>query len=200
MTGMQLLTDRADAYRVGRAEFEAIRDRPLDTDRYELLDGEVLVTPSPSPVHQEVVSELTAVLRPLVPPQWSVLSGPLDVVLPAHDGDTVLQPDLLIAHRERLTAKGHDGPPVLVVEVLSPTTWHRDLGAKMAAYAEAGVPHYWVVAPTTRSITVYELGPDGAYAERHHAEGEQRVELTAPLEVAMSPAGLLGPVGPTPRS
>ncbi|SOC53701.1 Endonuclease, Uma2 family (restriction endonuclease fold) [Ornithinimicrobium cerasi] len=198
MTGMQLLTDRADAYRVGRAEFEAIRDRPLGTDRYELLDGEVLLTPSPSPVHQEVVSELVTLLRPLTPPHWSVLSGPLDVELRTADGDTVLQPDLLIAHRGRLTAKGHDGPPVLVVEVLSPTTWQRDLGVKMAAYAQAGVPHYWVVAPTTCSITIYELGPDAAYVERHHAEGQQRVEVTAPVEVVLSPTGLLGPARSAP--
>ena len=172
MTGMQLLTDRAEAYRVSRAEFETIRDRPLGADRYELLDGEVLVTPSPSPMHQRVVAELIALLRPAVPPDWWVLPGPLDVELETNEGDTVLQPDLLVARRERLTAKGHDGPPVLVVEVLSPTTWQRDLGVKMAAYAQAGVPHYWVVAPATRSITVYQLGADHSYTEHAHVEGE----------------------------
>jgi len=189
---MQLLTDRADLYRVGRAEFEAIRDRPLDTDRYELLDGEVLVTPSPSPAHQEVVSELVSLLRPLVRTHWSVLSGPLDVELRTREGDTVLQPDLLIARRDRLTDKGHDGPPVLVVEVLSPTTWQRDLGVKMAAYAQAGVQHYWVVAPATPSVTVYELGEQGMYVERHHAEGAQRLELGAPVHVALTPESLVG--------
>ncbi|GGK60652.1 hypothetical protein GCM10011509_06220 [Ornithinimicrobium pekingense] len=192
MTGMQLLTDRADAFRVGRAEFEAIRDRPSDPDRYELLDGEVLVTPAPSPVHQEVVSELTALLRPLVPPHWSVLSGPLDVELATGEGDTVLQPDLLIAHRGRLTATGHDGAPVLVVEILSPTTWQRDLGGKMAAYARAGVQHYWVVAPTTPSVTVYELGEEGTYVERHHAEGDQQVDVAAPVQVMLNPKRLTG--------
>ena len=65
MTGMQLLTDRAEAFRVSRVEFERLRDRPGDTDRYELLDGEVLVTPSPSPTHQEILAELIALLRPL---------------------------------------------------------------------------------------------------------------------------------------
>lgn len=196
MTGMQLLTDRAEVHRVGREEFEAIRDRPVDTDRYELLDGEVLVTPSPSPAHQEVVRALVVLLHPLVDPAWSLLPGPLDVTLQTPDGDTVLQPDLMIAHRDRLTAQGHDGPPLLVVEVLSPTTWHRDLGPKMAAYGQAGVAHYCVVAPATRSVTVYRLGPDGSYLEEQHAEGGQAVELTAPVGVRFSPAGLLD--GPHP--
>lgn len=192
MTGMRLLTARAEAYRVDRAEFEAIRDRPLDRDRYELLDGEVLVTPAPSPVHQEVVSELTALLRPLVPPHWTVLSGPLDVELATGEGDTVLQPDLLIAERDRLTPAGHVGPPVLVVEVLSPTTWQRDLGGKMAAYAHAGVQHYWVVAPATPAVTVYELDADGHYAERQHVEGGQPLQVSAPVHVLMTPASLVG--------
>ena len=51
---------------------------------------------------------------------------------------------------------------MLVVEALSPTTWHRDLGVKMGAYAEAGVEHYWVVAPTTRSVTTYRLSAQGS--------------------------------------
>lgn len=191
MTGMQLLTDRAEAYRVSRSEFETIRDRPLGADRYELLDGEVLVTPSPSPAHQRVVAELIALLRPAVPPDCWVLPGPLDVELTTSDGDTVLQPDLLIARRDRLTTTGHKGPPVLVVEVLSPTTWQRDLGVKMAAYAEASVPHYWVVAPTTRSITVYQLGADRTYTEHAHAEGDQMVALETPVKVSLSPASLL---------
>lgn len=77
MTGRQLLTDRAEAFRVSRAEFGELRDRPRDTHRYELLDGEVLVTPAPSPLHQEVVASLLDVLRPLSRPEWSVLPGPV---------------------------------------------------------------------------------------------------------------------------
>lgn len=194
MTGMQLLTDRAEAFRVSRPEFEEIRNRPGDHTRFELLDGEVLVTPSPAPVHQEIVAALTVLLRPRVPARWSVLPGPLDVVLQTDDGDTVLQPDLLIGHRERLTAQGHDGPPVLVVEVLSPTTWQRDLGGKMAAYAQSGVEHYWVIAPTAPSLTVYRLDPDGRYVEHAHVEGRRGVDLTTPVAVTLSPARLIGAV------
>lgn len=188
---MQLRTGRAEAYRVSRSEFETLRDRPLGADRYELLDGQVLVTPSPSPAHQRVVADLIALLHPAVPSDWWVLPRPLDVELTTKDGDTVLQPDLLIARQGLLTATGHDGPPVLVVEVLSPTTWQRDLGVKMAAYAQAGVPHYWVVAPTTRSITVYQLGDDHTYTEHAHVEGEQAVTLETPIKVTLSPASLL---------
>lgn len=80
--------------------------------------------------------------------------------------------------------------------MLSPTTWHRDLGIKMAAYAHAGVPHYWVVAPATRSVTVYRLGPDAAYLEEQHAEGDQEVALTTPVEATFSPADLLAAAQP----
>lgn len=93
MTGMPLLTDRAEAHRVSRAEFETIRAwPPFDTDRYELLDGEVLVTPSPRPTHQEVVSALVGLLRPAVPADQAVLPAPLQrywVVAPARRSATI---------------------------------------------------------------------------------------------------------------
>ena len=113
------------------------------------------------------------------------------------DGDTVLQPDLVIARRDRLTTTGHDGPPVLAVEVLSPTTWHRDLGVKMATYARAGVRHYWVVAGDVPSVTVYELDAQGSYGERSHGVGDQPVRVTAPVEVTLRASNLIPPAGPS---
>lgn len=190
MAGMQLLTDRAQAHRVSRSEFERLRDGRRDATRYELLDGVVLVTPSPCPRHQVVLTELIVRLRGLIPVGWSLLPGPVDVDV-FGDGETVLIPDLLIADRAQLTEKDHAGPPVLVVEVLSPTTWHRDLGEKMAAYAHAGVRHYWVIAPDVPSVTVYQLGGEGGYDELTHGEGEQQVQITEPVELALRPADLV---------
>lgn len=190
MTGMQVLTDRAQAHRVSRAEFERLRDGRSDATRYELLDGVVLVTPSPRPRHQVVVVELIGRLLGLMPAHWRLLPGPVDVDL-FGDGETVLIPDLLIADRAQLTEKDHAGPPVLVVEVLSPTTWHRDLGEKMAAYARAGVRHYWVLAPDVPSITIYQLEGDDEYAEFAHAEGTQPAHVTEPVELTLRPADLV---------
>lgn len=57
----------------------------------------------------------------------------------------------------------------------------------MAAYAHAGVPHYWVVAPDSGSLTVYGLGDGDTYAEEHHVESRQELALTKPLEVTLRP-------------
>lgn len=61
---------------------------------------------------------------------------------------------------------------------------------RMPAYAQAGVPHYWVVAPTAPSLTVYPH-VDGPYVEAHHAEGSQRLSLEEPVAVDLAPAELV---------
>lgn len=191
MTGMTLLTDRAGAHRVGRAEFERFREERHDGLRYELLAGEILVTPAPAPLHQHVLRRLMHLLESGIPEGTAMLQAPVDLVLTVGDGDTVVQPDLLVAPWADPSTKAALGPAALVVEVLSPTTWHRDLGSKMAAYATNGVPHYWVVAPQTPSLTVYALAPDGAYAEEAHVEGEGVARISEPFELDVSPMGLV---------
>lgn len=193
MAGMQQLTDRAHGHRVGRAAFEAFRESRHDGCRYELLNGEILVTPAPGTLHQRSVVRLIVLLSSLVPEGMELLSAPYDVVLRSTDGDTTLQPDLLLARTADLTAIHLPGPPILVVEVLSPTTWHRDLGTKMAAYAQAGVEHYWVLTPTAPSLTVYRLRSDGSYEEVRHVEGSERAALTAPVQLTLCPADLVRP-------
>ena len=77
--------------------------------------------------------------------------------LSAHD---VLQPDLLFVSKGRLERVSHDGvhgAPDLVVEVLSPTTRHLELGAKKRLYAKHGVREYWVVDPQDETVTSYDL-------------------------------------------
>lgn len=191
MTGMTLLTDRAAAHRVGRAEFEEFRDARDDGLRYELLDGEILVTPSPVTVHQRAVGRLLVVLAPVVPAGHELLPAPFDVVLDTGEGDTILQPDLLLARASDLAEENLPAPPLLAVEVLSPTTWHRDLGEKMAAYATAGVLHYWVVTPQTPGLTVHRLGSDARYVEVMHVEGDEVARVEEPFTVSVAPRALV---------
>lgn len=80
---------------------------------------------------------------------------------------------------------------MLVVEVLSPSTWRRDRGAKRDAYAAAGVEHYWVVAPEIPSLTAYRLGANGAYREEAHVTGDQRWTATSPAEITVCPVDLV---------
>jgi Uma2 family endonuclease len=101
-----------------------------------------------------------------------MLHAPVGVKLSDED---VLEPDLVIvlaAHSARVGTQVIDGPPDIVVEILSPGTAKRDLGSKRAKYASSGVPEYWIVDPTARAIEVLRLTSAGY--ERHglfkHAE------------------------------
>jgi Uma2 family endonuclease len=144
-----------------------IWDTPDDGNRYEVIDGELYVSPPPVRDHQHASSQLHGTL-------WSYLqtnpigllyAAPFGVVI---DGRSGVQPDLVFVsneHREILTSDGIEGAPDLVVEILSPSTRSRDLGIKLRRYEAAGVPHYWILDPRTRTLEARELRPDGFYGE-----------------------------------
>jgi Uma2 family endonuclease len=129
---------------------------PPDGKRYELIDGTVHVTPAPSPLHQRVSKRLQRLLEAYfeAPGQGGeVFDAPIDVILTPHD---VVQPDLVVVTNPALvSARGIEGPPHLVVEVLSPTTTAYDRTTKAQRYAALGIPHYWLVDPETRSVECF---------------------------------------------
>ena len=139
------------------AEFARLPD---DGNRYEIIDGDLYVTPSPRLDHQDVVGALVEVLRPFVREQdlGKVYAGPVDVLFA--EGD-YLAPDLVYLSTERLhyrSRRGIEGPPDLVVEVLSPGTAVRDRNLKRERYALYGVPEYWIVDVDARRVEVYRPG------------------------------------------
>ncbi len=174
-----------------RADLVAIPD---DGHRYELVDGSLVVTPSPSLRHQDALLNLAVVLRSRCPGNLRVVVAPFDVALAA---DTVLQPDLLVARRSDLTDRDLPTAPVLAVEVLSPSTRRIDLTLKRARFEAAGCPAYWVVDPEEPSITVWEL-VEGEYVDRAHAVGDETVALDQPFRVRLTPSALRDPEGPEP--
>lgn len=132
---------------------------PDDGRLYEILDGALLMTPAPCIDHQRISRDIEYRLVELLRRERAgeVLDAPVGVRLAY---DTVLEPDLVVVltpNAHRVGAQVIDGPPDLVVEVLSPGTAGRDLGPKRAAYEGAGVPEYWIVDPETRSVEVLEL-------------------------------------------
>ncbi|HEX6851657.1 MAG TPA: Uma2 family endonuclease [Candidatus Polarisedimenticolaceae bacterium] len=130
---------------------------PDDGKRYELLDGEVLVTPAPSPRHQQAVVKLLEVLRAHFRRGARVFVAPLDVVLSPHD---VLQPDLVVVDDpSAISERAIERPPLLVVEVLSPSTEKRDRGLKLDRYAALGVRHAWLVDHEIPAIACFRLAP-----------------------------------------
>jgi len=161
---------------------------PDDGHRYELIDGTLIVTPAPLTQHQIIVGELFLVLHNACPNDLRVLMAPLDVAL---DDGTVMQPDLLVARREDFTARDLPVAPLLAVEVLSPSTRRVDLTLKRSRYEAAGCASYWVVDPEGPALTAWELR-DGEYVEVAHVTGEEQFAASAPYDVTISPAQLLG--------
>ena len=148
---------------------------PDDGHRYELIDGALIMTPAPSRLHQRVVAAV-----------YRLLFAPLDVVISA---DTVMQPDVLVARREDFTERELPKPPLLAVEVLSPSTKRVDLMLKWSRLEAAGCPAYWVVDPDTPSLIAWEMR-DGAYAQVAKVTGDEVARLEVPFGVTVVPVDL----------
>lgn len=171
-----------------RADLETLPD---DGHRYELLDGSLLVTPAPGPAHQVVAFELAKVLDAAATgSDLLVLLAPVEVVL---SDLVVLQPDVVVVRRDDIDERGVVGIPLLVVEVLSPSTRRFDLGSKRAAYEAAGVGLYWVIDPEAPSLNAWRL--EGAsYAVEATVSGQTAYQVVDPLAVEIVPASLLRPL------
>jgi Uma2 family endonuclease len=174
------------------------RSRPLTYDdlaalpdddghRYELIDGSLIVTPAPRMRHQVVVGNLHLALRAGCPRELVVFLAPFDVVLSIN---TVMQPDLLVARRSDLTEANLPAPPVLAVEVLSPSTRRIDLGTKRLAFEAAGVASYWVIDPDEPSLTAFEL-EGAAYRQVARVVGDEAWASARPFAVSVVPAELV---------
>ncbi|MFC9690757.1 Uma2 family endonuclease [Kribbella sp. NPDC056951] len=159
---------------------------PDDGRRYELIDGNLLVSPAPVPQHQRAVGGLHVLLYAACPQELEVFVAPLDVAL---GPDTVLQPDLLVARHADVGEKDLPVAPLLAVEVLSPSTRRFDLMLKWSRYQDAGCAAYWVVDPDTPSLIAWELR-DGAYVQVAKVTGDETAYLTSPFEVSVVPANL----------
>ncbi|WP_162605943.1 Uma2 family endonuclease [Jiangella aurantiaca] len=160
---------------------------PADGLRYELVDGILLVSPAPRPVHQEAIGELFVLLRAARPEDFKVYVVPLDW---QPDDVTSLQPDLLVVRRADVRARNIVAPLVLAVEVLSRSTRRYDEVFKASVYAEHGVASYWIVDPDEPSIVAYDL-VDGAYEEVGRTAGDESVTLARPFEVTVTPKSLV---------
>jgi Uma2 family endonuclease len=161
------VSDRMDQTHVAAAHpalkftYEDYRTAPPDR-RYELLDGDLLLTPAPNLKHQRLQFRLGSRLGRFIEDRvmGELFFAPCDVVLSDTD---VVQPDLLFVSRERqhLLSGGDNvrGAPDLVVEILSPATAERDRGYKRTLYAKHGVREYWLVDPAAETLSI--LRPRG---------------------------------------
>jgi len=159
--------------------------------RYEVIDGELALTPSPGGPHQLAVSNVVRVLGTFAHEHGlgEVLPSPLDVLF--GEGD-YLQPDVLFVRADRadlVGPRGIEGRPDLVIEILSPSTAHRDRGTKLERYRHFGVPDYWIVDIDQRAVEVWRFA-EGASEPEVLEAGEHFAWTPVPggptLEVAVA--------------
>ena len=130
-----------------------------DDVRYELIEGDLLMTPSPVTKHQRIMRELGFELLSFVRVKdlGEIFLAPFDVHL---DNENVVEPDILFISKQRLHIIGEknvQGPPDLVIEILSESTANRDLVQKKRLYAKFGVKEYWIVIPGEEIVEIYTL-------------------------------------------
>ena len=136
---------------------------PNDGKRYEILEGELTVTPAPSTKHQTASVNLLVLLSQYIKEHnlGKLFHAPIDLIL---ESTSVLQPDLLFVSKARqsnITERAIEGAPDLIVEILSPTTNRTDRVTKAQIYARHGVPVYWIVDPDREAIEIYLLEGNG---------------------------------------
>jgi Uma2 family endonuclease len=134
-----------------------VRALPDDGKRYEVVHGELLVTPAPRPPHQVIVTRLAVALGRCLErhPGGVVLVSPADISWGRRD--VLVQPDVFVVAREEVRTDDWSRMRtlLLVVEVLSPSTARADRFVKRRRYQEAGVPLYWIVDGDARQVEVW---------------------------------------------
>lgn len=162
---------------------------PDDGRRYEVIDGRLLVSPAPDLPHQEVVWQLSLLLRTACPNEFHVVSSPFAVQPNRY---TEVQPDVLVARFKDLTRRNLPAAPVLAAEVLSHSGRLTDRTLKRAAYQEMGTASYWIIDPDVPELEVLELDGTGTYREVARVSGDDAFRARHPFPVDVVPAALLG--------
>ncbi len=135
-----------------------------DDESYELIEGELLMNPSPTPYHQRISGIIEFELRKFVNNNGlgEVFDAPCDVHF---DDENVMQPDIMFISKNRLNIIGDkniQASPDLAIEIVSDNSVYRDMEQKKRLYAKFGVREYWIVIPETKTIEVYVLD-NGAF-------------------------------------
>jgi Uma2 family endonuclease len=154
-------------------DYEAFPD---DGNRYEIIDGEVCVSPPPITAHQWASAELTWLLGSHIRQRGlgRLFYAPFAVMLSPHD---VFEPDIVFISEDRMALlgeKGLRGAPDLCIEIASPSTRIYDRTVKYERYARFGVDEYWIVDPDTKAVEIFVL-TSGAYRPQTIARGDDRV-------------------------
>lgn len=160
--------------RTGQATLADYDAMPETNRIVELIDGEIIVSPTPTTQHARVVFGLARALYGWTAQHGGeVLVAPVGVRVPPHPHS--LEPDVLLVlpeHLHHIELAAITGPPDLVAEVSSPSNRHRDLGRKREIYEAFGVPEYWFVDLRDGCVVVHRLADSRSRPPRVRAGGD----------------------------
>lgn len=142
--------------------YEDYLSLPDDRNRYEILEGELVVTPSPTFAHQEVSQNIVHILYSHIKKNslGKIVTAPMDVIF---DETTIVQPDIIFISQEKchcVTKKGIECAPDLLIEILSSSSKRYDRLSKMQIYGKHGVLYYWIIDPDSLTLEEYRIEND----------------------------------------
>ncbi len=155
---------------------------------YEVIEGELLMSPSPTTLHQAIILKLAILFDEYVKAHGGkTFFAPLDVVF---SSENIVQPDLIYISQERqgiITPANIQGAPDLLVEVISASTEGRDANVKRKLYAKYGVREYWLVSPEAKTVEITSNQDGVLETERVYPQGATARSVLLPalrLEVS----------------
>lgn len=139
--------------------YEEYRTLPENGRHYQVVDGDLIMSPAPTTRHQHILASIFVELWGFAKSRRRgvVLCSPLDVIL---SEDNVVQPDIVYVSNKRrsiVVREGFRGTPDLCVEILSPSNRDLDLNAKRLLYARFGLPELWIVDPDANTLHLFRL-------------------------------------------
>lgn len=162
--------------------YERYLELPDDGNRYEVIEGKLYVSPSPTTIHQILSKRLLFELYRLeLAGEGFVFAAPMDLKM---EGASPVQPDLMYFKNDQkgqVKKKFLTGAPFLIVEIQSPSTASRDRVIKLRNYAKNKVAHYWLLDPEAATLEMLRLDGDG-----------YRVDTVLGAEDRHCPPGLAG--------
>jgi Uma2 family endonuclease len=156
--------------------YEDLFTLPDDGKRYEIIEGELFEMPAPNFEHTTAVMNLILLIAPVVTSLGGIVrTAPIDVFM---KGANSVQPDVVVLLADRLhqiSKRGIEGPPNLLMEVLSPSNPEHDRVRKRLLYARGGVDEYWLVSPEAAIIEVWVRDGD-AFRLLVRAGGDEQIQ------------------------
>jgi Uma2 family endonuclease len=137
-----------------RWTLDELHSLPDDGNKYEVVRGELFVTPAPTGQHESILAALSALLTPYVVANKLGLVYHPRTVLRFEDSE--VEPDLMVRKPWGSAETDWENAPLplLIVEVLSPSTRNRDRKEKRTLYGDARIPEYWIIDPERKTVTV----------------------------------------------